>query len=319
MPSCNLRRPVHTDEFMPSPVHGGCSADTCVVACTGPDACLGGAIACPAGWNCEIDCAGSQPGHRGGPHPGDSYGPQERRPLPDAGGTIEAALLQGRIDRPGCCRRSTCRRPCSRGSAGLPAATSCAACSATGKPSSTVRSIPRPPWRRFASLLRRNGLSARRMASAPPTRSPRGARWAARGGQAPAPGHRDDLRRRPQRRRCSLHRDGVRRGAYACRARAGGGAAPRRGPAHRRGVPRGARVRPCPGHRPPGPEAVEHPDHRRRASQEHGLRGGARRRLADDPRRRDPRQPPWPQSSSASEESISAPTCSPSAWCSIGC
>ena len=70
------------------------------------------------------------------------------------------------------------------------------------------------------------------------------------------------------------------------------GAAARRGPAPGRAVPRGARVRPRPGCHSPGPEAREHHDHRRWASQDHGLRRGARRRLADDPGRRDPRQPP---------------------------
>ena len=117
---------------------------------------------------------------------------------------------------------------------------------------------------------------------------PRGARR----GQAAAPGHRGDLRRRAHRRGDPVHRDGVRRGAHARGTRPGQGAAARAGAAPVPGVPRRARVRALAGRRPPRPEAGEHHDHRRRAPEDHGLRRRARRRLADDPGRRDPRQPP---------------------------
>ena len=71
----------------------------------------------------------------------------------------------------------------------------------------------------------------------------------ARGGQAAAPGHRGDLRRRPHRRGRPVHRDGVRRGPDARGARRGAGGVARRGAAARDRVPRRARLRPLPGRR----------------------------------------------------------------------
>ena len=40
--------------------NGGCWDSTCVIDCVGSSACVGGALACPSGWNCRVDCDGDQ-------------------------------------------------------------------------------------------------------------------------------------------------------------------------------------------------------------------------------------------------------------------
>ncbi|HRI08999.1 MAG TPA: hypothetical protein PKW35_14355, partial [Nannocystaceae bacterium] len=59
MCTCGLD-PTPTAGQCPAACTGGCTGDTCTIACNGNAACKSATLTCPPGWICEVECNGSQ-------------------------------------------------------------------------------------------------------------------------------------------------------------------------------------------------------------------------------------------------------------------